>query len=158
MTNFWSKVRIGKNCWEWLASRDKDGYGKFGRGRAHRVSYELHFGPIPAAAMVLHTCDNPWCVNPGHLYLGNGFDNARDKVDRGRYTSPAIHSPERHCRGSRSHLAKLNEWGACGVLARLLQGAAPSRVAREFDIHKCAVGDIKFGRSWKALFRGEAYA
>lgn len=49
----------------------------------HRVSFEEHFGPIPRGAMVLHNCDNPCCMNPMHLRLGTGVDNANDMYERG---------------------------------------------------------------------------
>lgn len=78
-------------CWEWQGSLSADGYGKImvaGKTwRAHRFSYESFVGPISDDQLVLHRCDNPPCVNPDHLYLGDQMRNERDKVERGR--SPA---------------------------------------------------------------------
>ena len=75
-------------CWIWQGVLDKDGYGKVKRDtktiRAHRLFYEQHVGPVPNGLLVLHHCDNPQCVNPSHLYIGNQFDNERDKDTRGR--------------------------------------------------------------------------
>lgn len=75
-------------CWVWTAACDRYGYGQFAvAGRrlgAHRVSYVLHFGEIPAGLWVLHRCDNPRCVNPGHLFLGTAKDNTRDAMQKGR--------------------------------------------------------------------------
>lgn len=76
---FLSKInRVPFRCWEWTASRDPDGYGKFGLGRkngltgkAHRIMYEMCFGDIPDEALVLHSCNNAGCVNPMHLRLGS---------------------------------------------------------------------------------------
>lgn len=88
---FWGKVNKTKNCWLWTARVNDFGYGVIGAGgekngwlRAHRVAWELTFGKIPAGLYVLHNCDNPACVNPGHLHLGTLKDNSREMVERNR--------------------------------------------------------------------------
>jgi hypothetical protein len=90
-TRFW--MRIDKSaaggCWVWTAARGDHGYGTLqgDNGRtvgAHRFSYELHNGAIPAGLVVMHSCDNPPCVNPAHLSVGTHADNARDMVLKGR--------------------------------------------------------------------------
>jgi len=82
---FWDKVggEGPNNCWEWNGARSKNGYGRFwingaGVHYAHRISYIMCSGPIPDGGLVLHRCDNPPCVNPEHLYLGNHSENALD--------------------------------------------------------------------------------
>ena len=75
-------------CWEWIASKHRFGYGWFRYDNkadvAHRVSYLLFKGPIDKHKHVLHSCDNPSCVNPSHLRLGSDQENSRDKLDRNR--------------------------------------------------------------------------
>ena len=85
---FWTKVSKSDGCWEWQAARDRDGYGQFGvfrrQTKAHRFSWEITNGPIPPGMIVCHTCDNPSCVRPDHLFVGTHQDNQRDKWNKGR--------------------------------------------------------------------------
>lgn len=93
-TRFWSKVLKTDGCWLWMGARHPQGYGNIGLpkdengrypiGKAHRVSWELHNGPIPAGLLVMHRCDNPPCVNPDHLFVGTVGDNVRDSASKGR--------------------------------------------------------------------------
>jgi hypothetical protein len=90
---FWAKVEPEPNsgCWIWVGTRAYKDYGYIrGSGEwaamigAHRVSWELHNGAIPDGLHVLHRCDNPWCVNPDHLFLGSSKDNHWDAALKGR--------------------------------------------------------------------------
>ena len=101
-SRFWTKVEKGKNCWEWTGGKSKTGYGVIqegGRGSramsAHRVSYELHHGPIPVGMYVLHSCDNRGCVNPAHLRAGMQDENIQEAYDKGRKRSPFVHAHNR---------------------------------------------------------------
>jgi hypothetical protein len=92
-------------CWEYCGCRFKKGYGnirvggKSGKNRGtHRVSYELHIGPIPDGLLVMHSCDNPPCVNPDHLSVGTVADNVADMDAKGRRV---IATGDRH--GSKTH-------------------------------------------------------
>ncbi len=92
---FWEKVAKGApdDCWEWQASvfTGRYGYGRFQFGRprgvvyAHRLAWELTNGQVPEGAHVLHSCDNPPCVNPSHLRIGTPADNAQDMLARKRH-------------------------------------------------------------------------
>ena len=90
---FWNRVAKSDGCWEWTGALGgfKARYGVMGRnGRqcyAHRYSYELHQGPIPAGLLVCHKCDNPRCVRPDHLFLGTSKQNTQDAVSKGRMAS-----------------------------------------------------------------------
>lgn len=85
-----SRIWRQKPCFPYpLKSRTSDGYGLYrlpdGKGvLAHRMSWEEHFGPIPAGLFVCHHCDNPECVEPTHLFLGTVLDNNRDRHQKGR--------------------------------------------------------------------------
>lgn len=87
---FWSKVEKTEDCWLWKGKRSRYGYGIGGCGpireiEAHRVAYALEYGVLYCDPIcILHSCDNPPCVNPAHLRPGTRLDNARDKEDRGR--------------------------------------------------------------------------
>jgi hypothetical protein len=83
------------DCWQFpLPASDKNGYKQIhtcrwakelGVTRAHQLSYVLHKGPIEPGKLVCHTCDNTWCVNPDHLFLGSPNDNVQDMIKKGRY-------------------------------------------------------------------------
>jgi hypothetical protein len=88
---FWKRVLKTSNtigCWEWINPSHPFGYGRLKVGKkielAHRLSYKIHFGDITPSQCVLHKCDNPRCVNPNHLFLGNRNDNAKDRTLKGR--------------------------------------------------------------------------
>lgn len=82
------KHTVGDGCWEWQALKTPTGYGRFCIGSkwylAHRVSYAMHHRVDPDILLVCHKCDNPACVNPDHLFLGEHVDNIRDMMNKGR--------------------------------------------------------------------------
>lgn len=93
---FWSRVdkKSEDACWEWEGYRNIEGYGRITINSklhlVHRVSWIIHNGEIPdgnlpyGTMFICHTCDNPSCVNPAHLFIGTNKDNMRDKNDKGR--------------------------------------------------------------------------
>lgn len=125
-------------CWLWCGCRDRHGYGKVGVNRspklAHRVSWQVHRGPIPKGICVLHKCDTPACINPDHLYLGTQRDNASDRVQRGRQATGEQH------KSSRLSLAVVNE-----IRASTETNVA---LARRFGVTNGHVSKIRLRQRW----------
>lgn len=75
-------------CLEWQGAKNRSGYGVINCGDrtrlAHRVAYRLYVGPVPDGMQVCHSCDNPSCVNPDHLWAGTNMDNVKDRDQKGR--------------------------------------------------------------------------
>lgn len=93
IARFWSKVDKSGECWVWLGGKNRNGYGVFRYGGkadgrmvdAHRFSYEITYGVIPAGAFICHHCDNPPCARPDHLFKGSLSDNVLDSARKGRH-------------------------------------------------------------------------
>jgi hypothetical protein len=147
-----SKVSISQTgCWEWTASLTEAGYGQMRfrgtRELSHRVAWILFRGEIPTDSNVygtkhvLHTCDNPKCVNPEHLYLGDQQDNALDSVSRKRWG-------KRGCKGESHGRAKLNDEDV-----RLIRSSAHSDAAlsSSFSVSIGTIRHIRKGRTWKHI-------
>lgn len=99
----------GDGCWSWSGSKDGKGYGTISNRnqgvnspeKAHRVSYEKHFGEIPDGMIVRHKCDNPECTNPDHLELGTQKENMQDCSRRNRLNPKSFENLKAGARGYR---------------------------------------------------------
>lgn len=136
------------DCLVWTRAVDGCGYGQLGNGRGgltkpHRVICEDAHGPAPAGKpCALHTCDNPPCCNPEHLYWGNQADNGRDKRERKRART-GDHRGERHGR------AKLTELRV-RLARRLVERGAPiARLARWYGVSAPALNKAVNRRTWR---------
>ena len=94
MKRFWDKVAIGRGdeCWPWGASVQPNGYGQSRLAgktiKAHRLAFELTYGPIPEGKHILHQCDDRLCCNPKHLKAGTHVENMADMMRRKRKQCP----------------------------------------------------------------------
>jgi len=102
LLRFMNKVKFfepGK-CWEWTGYIRKDGYANFWVKNkvflAHRFSYLIAKGDIPRDMSVCHSCDNPKCINPDHLWLGTHAENMKDCAKKGRIVNPELN--KKHCK------------------------------------------------------------
>lgn len=134
---FWSKVdQSGDDCWHWQAAVNPRGYGVFAGRNASRVAWELTFGPIPAGLWVLHACDNPLCVRPGHLMLGSPTANVYDMDAKGRRVNTARRGVPRD---------KLTPRDADAIRYLVGLGHSHQHVADQFGISRQHVGAIVRG-------------
>lgn len=131
-------------CRPWMGARHTQGYGLIKRKdgaqlRANRVAYELTHGPIPEGLHVCHACDNPWCVEASHLFLGTPRENNDDKIRKGRLVS----SP-----GESNGQAKLR---AADVVVIRSLGGRQRDIATAYGVCQTTVSLIKRGKRWPAL-------
>lgn len=91
---FWSTIKKNDKCWEWQGRRDRRNYGTLRVSNkqmlAHRVSWQLNVGRIPTRKLVCHSCDNPPCVRPSHLWIGTNKQNMDDAKSKGLFKLGAI--------------------------------------------------------------------
>lgn len=142
---FWAKVNKTAGCWIFKGGkyhRYAMLWWKSKKEYAHRVSWIIHFGPIPPNLCVLHTCDNPLCVNPAHLWLGTDKDNSDDKIAKGRFRC-ADH------RGSSNPNAKLTEGLVLEILSARRKGKTRAELRRMFP--RLPLEDVIYGKTWRHL-------
>lgn len=157
---FWAKVDKSEGCWIWTGATLRRGYGAFqlnGRAcRAHRVAYEMAYGSIPSGLFVCHSCDNPACVRPDHLWLGSAKDNTQDCIAKGRMVGPYNHHhggyklPSGCNVGERNPRAKMTRDKVIELRARYSSGCELlTNLANEFGIAFSAADKIVRYETWK---------
>jgi hypothetical protein len=127
-------------CWLWMGGTHKTGYGAFTickrkQVSAHRISWEIHHGPIPKGFCVLHHCDNQSCVNPRHLFLGTNQDNSDDCVNK-----------KRHTYGSHHKNAKITDDIAINIRQ---DPRSLKKISESFGVSARLVFNIKHNMAWK---------
>jgi predicted XRE-type DNA-binding protein len=146
---FWAAVTKTSTCWNY-EHVGRRGYGKIlanGRHvRAHRLSWELHFGRIPKGMIVCHHCDNPSCVRPDHLFVGTHADNVADMMRKGRYIAP---STTNRVRGESHHNTILTSANVRKIKKLYAAGKISQQaIADKFGVSQSAVSRIVFGKYW----------
>ena len=143
---------IENGCWEWQAHLNKGGYGTQVVGSrvdgtrkstlAHRLFYKLAYGKYNENLCVLHTCDNPKCVNPAHLFLGTRADNHADMLRKGRRVD---------LRGEARPNAKLSEKDVKHIKTMLKNGIYQKNIAELYNVNQTLISAIKTGKVWNHL-------
>ena len=148
IARFWAKVSINSEieCWNWTAAVDTPGYGQLNVSHhnylAHRIAYELHYGPVPKGKFVCHTCDNRRCVNPLHLWIGTNDENMADMKQKKRGKSGGAH-------GDKLPQTKLAESDIVEI--RKLYAAhefTQQQLAQIFPVSRQTIGEIVRREIW----------
>lgn len=168
LARFWPKVDKSDECWVWTARLDRHGYGKFrpngahtSEVGAHRVSYAIEHGAIPAGRLVLHHCDNRRCVRPSHLYAGTPAQNTADMDNRGRRVQGniaataargmrnAMHNGTARRRyGADNHATRLTVETVLEIRAAFAGGETQGSIGRRLGVPQPHISRIVLRTSW----------
>ncbi len=149
-------VRFNKNvfpepntgCWLWGGATNADGYPNFpwrpgNISLGHRFSYLIYKGEFDRSLFVCHSCDNPSCVNPDHLFLGTVTDNNADRDRKGRFNP---------LNGSKNGMAKPDEEKVREIKALIELGVSFRKIGKMYGIDHAIPHRIKDGKAWKHVF------
>lgn len=132
-------------CWEWTGAQTRR-YGTVRHGGrtmyVHRLSYQLHVGPVPDGMAVCHRCDNPPCFNPDHLFVASQVENMADMKAKGR-------ARNRPTRGEQHYRARLTADQVLVIRERLCSGESQAALARQYGVHKSTVQAISSRQAWR---------
>lgn len=149
---FWAKVdrSAPDGCWNWIASRNKKGYGHFCFDnrvyQAHRFCYAMHYGSIPDGMYICHHCDNPSCVRPEHLFLGTHEDNTKDMIEKGRHLSPS------RPKGELNGFSSLTDTQVMEIRHRYAQGGiTQATLGNEYGVCQTTISAIVRRKRWQHI-------
>jgi hypothetical protein len=139
---FWKKVDKTSNsngCWIFGNGKGYQMFGpEYNAMYAHRFSYTIHKGKIPYGLFVCHTCDNPGCVNPEHLWLGTNKDNTDDKVAKGR-----------QLKGSQIPSARFTEAQIYEIRSATYYYGLNRDLAKKYNCRQEVISKLRSGQGWK---------
>lgn len=134
------------SCWNWKKGKDAAGYGttsfKGKRMMVHRLSFIFFKGEIEERASICHTCDNPPCCNPDHLWQGYHQDNSNDMIAKGR---------AKHAFGDAHPRSKITSIQALDVYNRHLDGQIPKEISLATGVPQGSISGICRGITWKCI-------
>ena len=156
---FFEKVKKSPSCWEWVGPKNNKGYGTMTVGSrtdgtrsykfVHRISWELHNGPIPEhdsthGTCVCHKCDNPSCVNPDHLFLGTHSDNMADMAVKGRASKEPTYIGENHpiAKLDDSKVRQIRKYHSAGACTQLW-------LAQVYGVSNRTIANVANNEYWK---------
>jgi hypothetical protein len=141
-------VKGADECWEWTGTKTATNYGLIwwndALQYAHRLSLEIDGRPVPAKWHACHTCDNPPCVNPNHLFPGTPHDNVKDKVSKGR-----------HSFGENHPNAKLTDTDVEEIRKLASEGVWQSELAKMFGVNPGHISKLVAGLERRDLLDKE---
>lgn len=143
---FASRVKKSEGCWEWLGYK-RNGYGQFWMNgkhyQAHRAAYEFATGSIPSGMCVCHTCDNPSCVNPDHLFIGTHQDNMADRDSKGRLNI------QKGSDNSNAKLTDVDTHNIRSILQHIKRRGISAELAEIYGVNRSAISRVKLNRTYK---------
>lgn len=150
---FFAKTKqVESGCIEWVGGTNNRGVGGVEYGlfkipktrkniTAHRLAYMLAHGEIPEGMLVCHSCDNPSCVNPSHLFLGTARDNVADMDKKGRRVNP----PRAGTSNGRASLTEIQ------IREIRTSGKRQAQLAREYGVTKSQIHRIVHNQQWETI-------
>jgi len=178
MLRFWENVdkKSPSDCWNWTGAKSR-GYGEIvingNSYKAHRLSYLIEHGQDPLDLCICHHCDNPSCVNPGHLFMGTQKQNVQDCKSKGRLNRPSGDNhrsrthpwtiprgldhwrkkyPWKNAKGEDVKTSKLTESQVIEIRERYSCGnITQEQLAKEYGVTHRAIGKAIKKETWKHI-------
>lgn len=133
---------LPENCWLWIGGTNGDNYGQLWHDNclyaAHRLAYAIYRGALDRQLVVMHTCDNPLCVNPAHLLQGTNAQNSADMVQKNR-----------QARGDNFCCSKLREADIPVIRFKAALGMTERALATEYKVTQPTIHEVLSRKTWR---------